>query len=67
MNVHGKKVYKPPLEIIELQPEGATLSVTELMEVVKRVAGDLERSVADLPGGRIPTDSLIHIDVEFRG
>lgn len=64
LSVHGKRVYEPPLGMIELQTESATVSVTELMEIVKRIAGDLECSIQS-QGNRIPCDSLIRIDIQF--
>ena len=64
LSVRGKRVYEPPLGMIELQTEGATVSITELMEIVKRIAGDLERSLQS-QGNRIPCDSLIRVDIQF--
>jgi len=65
MNIYGKRVCEPPIGMIELQTEDGTVSVTELMEIVKRIAADLERSI-EVRGGQIPCDSLVHVDVEFR-
>lgn len=64
MNVHGKRIYEPPLGMIELQVESTTVSITELMEIVKRIAGDLERSIPSQEN-RTPCDSLIRVDIQF--
>jgi len=64
LSVHGKRVYEPPLGMIELQTESATVSVTELMEIVKRIAVTWSVQIQS-QGNRIPCDSLIRIDIQF--
>jgi hypothetical protein len=65
MNIHGKRLYETPLGMIELQTEGASISISDLMEVVGRIAGDFERSLTEPRDNRAPSDSLIHIDIQF--
>ena len=64
MNIHGKKIYEPPLGMIELETEGATVSITELMQTIKRIAGDLESSLTP-QGTRKCADSLVHQNIRF--
>jgi hypothetical protein len=62
LDIFGKRVYEPPIGMIELQTEQASISITELMEVVKRIAADLERSIP-FQGGHLACDYLIHVDI----